>query len=166
MSDSLQPHGLPHSRLPCPSLSPWVCPDTCLLNWWCHPTISSSAALFSFCLLSFPVSQLFESGGQSIGVSASISVLPMNIQGWFPLRLIGLISLISKGLSWVFSSTKVWKHQLVGSQPSFLSFHTVYGVLKEKMLKWLAIPFSSGPCFVRTLHHDPSILAGPIWHGQ
>ena len=109
----LQPHGLQHTRLPCPSPSPRVCPNSCPLNWWCHPTISSSVALFSFCLQSypgsgsFPVSWLFASGSQKIGASASISVLPMNIQGWFPLRLTGLISLLSKGLSGVFTTTTV-----------------------------------------------------------
>ena len=101
VSDSLWPHGLQHTRLP--SLSPGVCSSSCPLNWWCHPTISSSALLFSSCPQSFlasgsfPVSHLFASGGQSIG--ASTLVLPMNIQVWFPLGLIGLISLLSKGLS-------------------------------------------------------------------
>ena len=90
MSDSLWPHGLQHATLPCPSLSPRVCSNLCLLSWWCHPTISSSVALFS-CPQSFPASRsctrnrLFSSGGQSIGASTSASVLPMNIQGWFPL---------------------------------------------------------------------------------
>ena len=101
MSDSSWPHGLQHTRLPCPSLSPGVCSNSCLLSQWCCLTISFSAALFSFCLQSFPasgsfpVSQLSASGGQSIRDSAS--VLPMNIQGWFPLGLTGLISL-STGL--------------------------------------------------------------------
>ena len=126
MSDSLRPHGLQHTRLPCPSPSPAVCPSSCLLNRWCHPTISSSVTLFSFCLQSFPVSrsfamsQLFTSDGQSIGASASASVLPKSIQSWFPLRLTDLISLFSKELSRVFSSTPVQKHQLFGSLPSFL----------------------------------------------
>ena len=108
---TLQPHGLEHIRLPCPSLSPGVCSDSYPLSHWCYLTISSSAALFSFCLQSFPasgsfpMSRLFTSGGQSTGASASASVLPMNIQGWFPLGLTGLISLLSKGLSRVFSST-------------------------------------------------------------
>ena len=108
-----QPHGLWCIRLPCPSLSPGVCSNLCPLSQWCHPTISSSVAPVSFWLQSFPAwgsftgSQLFTSGGQSIGVSASASVLPMNIQGWFPL---GLVSLLSKGLSRVFSSTTVWKY--------------------------------------------------------
>ena len=97
MSDSLRLHGLQHTRLPCPSPSLGVCPCSCPLNGWCHPTILSSLALFSFCLQSFPASgsflmcQLFASGGQSIGASASASVLPKSIQGWFPLRLTALI---------------------------------------------------------------------------
>ena len=104
MSDSLQTHGLQHTRLPCPSLSSGACPNSCSLSKWCHPTISSSVVPFSFWLQSFPasgsfpMSQLFTSGGQSIGASASASVLLMNIQNWFPLGLIGLISLLSKGL--------------------------------------------------------------------
>ena len=108
---TLRPHGLEHTRLPCPSLSPGVCSDSYPLSQWCYLTISSSAALFSFCLQSFPasgsfpMSRVFTSGGQNIGASASASVLPMNIQGWFPLGLTGLISLLSKGLSRVFSST-------------------------------------------------------------
>ena len=98
VSDFLQPHGLQHARLLCPPLSPGVCSKSCPLSQWCHPTISSSVALFSCpqsfpALGSFPMSQLFSWGGQSIGASASISVLPMNIQGWFPLGLTGLISL-------------------------------------------------------------------------
>ena len=110
-----------HARSLCHSPSPDVCPNSCPLHQWCHPTISSSVTLFSFCLEafpalgSFPVSWLLTSGGQSIGVSF---VLPINIQGWFPLGLPGLISLVSKGLSRVFSSTTVWKHQFFGAQLS------------------------------------------------
>ena len=108
----LWPHGLHHARLPCPSPSPGICSNSCPLSQWCHPTISSSVIPFS-CLQSFPISGsflmswLFISGGQSIGVSASALVFPMNIQGWFSLGLIGLISLQSKGLSRVFSSPTV-----------------------------------------------------------
>ena len=115
---TLWTHGLQGTRLPCPSLPPRVCSDSCSLSWSCYLTISSSAALFS-CLQSFPasvslpMSQLFASGDQSIGASALASVLPMNIQGWFPLGLTGLISLQSKGLSRVFSSTTIWKHQFL-----------------------------------------------------
>ena len=109
MSSSLWPHGLQHARLPCSSPSPGVCPSSCRLNWWCHPTISSPVAPFSFCLQSFPASgsfpmnQLFTSGGQSIGASASASVLLNSIQSLFHLRLTGLISLLSKGLLRGFS---------------------------------------------------------------
>ena len=111
---TLWPHRLQHTRLPCPSPSPGVCP----LSRWCHPSISSSFVPFSSCLQSFPasgsfpVSQLFASGGQRIGVSASASVLPMNIEGWFPLGWTGLISSQFKGLSRIFSSTTVRKHQM------------------------------------------------------
>ena len=111
MCDSLWPHGLQHSRHPCPSPFPRACSNSCRLSQWCHPTTSSSVFPFSPCLQSFPasgsfpMSQLFASGGQSIGASASASVLPMNIQDWFPLGLTGLLSLQSKGLSRVFSST-------------------------------------------------------------
>ena len=114
MSDSLQLHGLQHARLLCPSPTPRAYSNSCPLSWWCHPTISSSVVPLSSCLQSlpasgsFPMSQLFASGDQSFGASASASVLPMNIQGWFPLGLTGLISLQSKGLAGVFSNTTVW----------------------------------------------------------
>ena len=118
MSDSLRPHELQHSRLLCLSPTPRACSNSCPSSWWCHPTISSSVIPFSSCLQSFPesgsfpMSQFFASGGQSIGVSDSSSVLPMNIQDWFPLGVTGLITLQSKGLSMVFSNTTVQKHQL------------------------------------------------------
>ena len=105
ISDSLQPHGLQHAKLPCPSLTDGACSNSCLSSWWWHPTISSSIVPFSSCLQSFPgsgsfpMSQFFSSGGQSMGISASVSVLPMNIQDWFPLGWTGCISLQSKGLS-------------------------------------------------------------------
>ena len=105
MSDSLRPHELQHARSPCPSPTPRVHLNPCPLSRWCHPTISSSVTLFSFCLQSFPasgslpMSQLFTSGGQSIGASASASVLPINIQDWSPSEWTGWISLQSKGLS-------------------------------------------------------------------
>ena len=122
VSDSLWPHGWQFTRLPCPSLSLGVCSNSCPLSWWCQPTISSSVTSFTSCPQSFPtsgsfpVSWLFTSGGQSIGASASASasVLPMNIQGWFPLGLTGLIFLLFTGLSRVFSSTTVWKYQFFG----------------------------------------------------
>ena len=117
MSDSLWPHGLQHARLPCQSPTPGAYSNSCPLSQWCHPTSSSSVASFSSCLQSFPasgsfpMSQFFTSGTQSIGVSASTSGLPMNIQDWFPLGLAGLIFLQSKGLSRVFSNTTVQKYQ-------------------------------------------------------
>ena len=123
VSDSLGPHGLQHARLPCPSPTPRAYSNSCPSRWWCHPTISSSVIPFSFCLQfspaleSFPMSQFFASGGQSIGVSASTLVLPMNVQDWSPLGLTGLI-LQSKGLPRVFSNTAVQKHQLFGAQLS------------------------------------------------
>ena len=113
VSDSLWPHGLQHARLPCPSPTSGAYSDSCPLSWGCHPTISSPTVPFSSCLQSctasesFPMSQLFASGGPSIGVSASASVLPVNIQDWFPLGWSGWISLQSKGLSRVFSNTTV-----------------------------------------------------------
>ena len=118
---SLWPHGLQHSRLPCPSATPRSCSNSFPLSWWCHPTISSSVIPFPSCLQSFPVSESFPlnqflaSGGRSTGASAS--VLPVNIQDWFPLGLTGLISLQSKGLSRVFSST-TQKHQFFSAKLS------------------------------------------------
>ena len=112
MSNSLWPHGLQHARIPCPSPTPGVYSNSCPSSWWCHPTIPFSSCLQSFPAPgSFPMSQLFTSDGQSIEASASASVLPVNIQGWFPLGLTGLISLQSKGLSRIFSNTTVQKHQ-------------------------------------------------------
>ena len=131
ISDSLQPHGLQHTRLPCPSPSPRACSNSCPSSWWCHSTILSSVAPFSSCLQSFPasgsflMSWLFASGGQSIGASAAASVLPMNIQDWFPLELTGLISLKSKGPSRAFSDTTFQKYQLFGTKPSlWFNSHT------------------------------------------
>ena len=124
-------HGLQHARFPCPSPNPGACSNSCPLSQWCHPTISSSAISFSSCLQSFlesgsfPRSHFFASGGQSIGASGSASVLPLNIQDWFPLGWTGRISLQSKGLSRVFSNTTVQKHQFFGTQLSlfFTSIH-------------------------------------------
>ena len=142
MLDCLHPHGAQHVWLSCPLLSPGVCSNLCPLNRWCHPTISSSVTLFSSCPQSFPAlmfssesafcikqpksssfsfSQSSQSSflHQASRASALASVLPMSIQGWFPLGLTGLISLLSKGLSRVLFSTTVWKHQFFGTQPSF-----------------------------------------------
>ena len=129
MSNSLQLHGLKHSRLLWSSRSPRICSNSCPLSQWCYLTISSSATPFSFCLQSFPASgscpmnQLFTSGGRSIGASNSASVLPMNIQGWFPSELTALISFNpqSKGLWRVFSSTTIQKNQFFSIQPSLRS---------------------------------------------
>ena len=122
MSDTLQPHEPKHTRPPCPAQTPGVYSNSCPLSWWCHLTFSSSVVPFSSCSQSFPtsgtfqMSQLFISGGKSVGVSASSSVFPMNTQDWFPLRWTGWISLQSKGLSRVFSNATVQKHQFFCAQ--------------------------------------------------
>ena len=127
MSDSLWPHGLQHSRLPCPWPTPGACSNSCPSSQWCNPTISSSVIPSSSCLQSFPasgsfpMSRFFTSGGQSIGASASASVLPMNIQSWFPLGLTGLTTLQSKGLSRLFSKRTAQKHQFFRAQLSLRS---------------------------------------------
>ena len=147
MSNSLWPHGLQHARPPCPSPSPGVHSDSCPLSQWCHPAISSSVIPFSSCPQSlpasgsFPMNWLFASGDQSIAASASASVFPMNIQGWFPLGWTGWISLQSKGFSRVFSNTTVQKHQFFGTQPSSWSnSHIVHDYWKTIAL--------TGPTFV------------------
>ena len=137
MSDSATPWPAAH-QASLSFTSPGACSNSCPLSWWCHPTISSSVVPFSPCLQSFPasesfpMSQFFASGGQSIGASASASVLPMTIQGWFPLGLTGLISLLSKGLSRVFSNTTVRKHQFFSAQPSLWSNSHIHIWLLEK----------------------------------
>ena len=124
-------------RLPCPSLSPGVYSDSCPLSQWCHPTISSSVSPFSSCPQSFPasgsfpVSQFFASTGQNTGASASASVSPVNIQGWFPLGLMGLVSLQSKGLSSVFSNITIQKRQFFSTQPSLWSNSHIHTWLLE-----------------------------------
>ena len=133
VSDSLWPHEPQHARPSCPSPTPGDQSKPCPLSQWCHPTPSSSVICFSSCPQSFPasgsfpMSQLFASGGQSTGVSASTSVLPMNTQDWFPLGWTCWISLWSKGLSRVFSNTAVQKHQFFGAQlfysPTLTSIH-------------------------------------------
>ena len=138
MSNSLWLHGLHHARLPCPSVSPRVCSNSCPLNWWCHPTISSSVTPFFSCPQffpasgSFPMSWPFSSGGQSIRASASASVLPMNMQGQFPLRFTDLIFLQSSRLSRVFCNTTVWKHHFFSVQPSLWSNSYILTWLLEK----------------------------------
>ena len=143
MSNTLQSHGLQYARLPCPSPTPGVYSNSCPLSQWCHPTILSSVIPFSSCLQSFlasgslPTSQVFTLGGHSTGVSASASVLPMNIQGWVPLGLTSWISLQSKGVSRAFSKTTVQKHQFFGSQLSLLSSSHIHTWLLEKPYLWL-----------------------------
>ena len=135
---TLWPHESQHARPPCPSPNAGVYPNSCPLSWWCHPAISSSVIPFSSCPQSlpasgfFPVSQLFTWGGQSIGVSASASVLPVNIQDWCPLGWTGWISLQSKGLSRVLSNTTVQKHQFFGAQLSLWSKSHIHTWLLEK----------------------------------
>ena len=138
MSDSLRSHGLQCARPPCPSPIPRVNSNSCPLSRWCHPTISSSVVPFSSCLQSlpvsgsFPMSQLFASGSQSTGASASASVLQMNIQDWFPLGWTGWISLQSKGLSRAFTNTTVQNHQFLGAQLSLWSNSHIHTWLLEK----------------------------------
>ena len=138
MSDSLWPHELQHARPPWPSPNPAVYSNPCPLSRWCHPTISSSVVPFSSCLQSFPASgsfqmnQIFSSGDQSIRASLSASVLPFNIQDWFPLGWTCWISLLSKGFFRVFSNTTVQKHQFFSSQPSFWSNSHIHMSLLEK----------------------------------
>ena len=149
VSFSLRPHGLQHALPPCPSPSPGVCISSCSLHQWCGPAISSSDALFSFCPLSFlasgtfSVSCLFASDDQNTRASSSASVLPVNIQGWSSLRLTGLISLLSKGLSGIFSSTTVQRHQFLGILPFLWSGShnrmwplVGYMNLKERVFFW------------------------------
>ena len=139
VSDSSQPCGLQHPRLPCPSSSPRACSNSYPSSRWCHSAVSSSVVPFFSCLQSFPASQsllmswLCASGGQSIGVSVSASVLPMNIQDWFRLGLTGFISLQSKGFSKVFSSTTVQKHQFFSAQTSLWSNSPIHTWLLGKL---------------------------------
>ena len=167
MSDSLRPHEPQHARPPCPSPTPRVHPNPCPLSRWCHPTISSSVIPFSSRLQSFPASgsfpmnQLFTSGGQSIGVSASASVLPMNTQGW-SLGWTGWISLQSKGLSRVLSNTPVQKHQFFCSSclysPTLTSMHLYflshiilhYGL--SQVADYNSLCYTAGPCCLSTFH--------------
>ena len=150
MSSSLRPHGLKNARLPCPSPDLRACTNSCPSNRWCHPTISSSVIPVSSCLQSFPASgslprsQFLASGGQSIGVSASASVLPMNIEDWFPLGLTGLISLQSNGLSGVFSNTTVKKQQFFSTQlSSWSNSHIHTWLLKNHSFDYMDLCWQS-----------------------
>ena len=143
MSSSSQPHGLQQARLLCASPSPGACSNWCSLSRWCHPTLSSSVIPFSSCFQSFPasgsfpMSQLLTAGGQSIGASVSASVLPMNIQDWFPLGWTGLISLQSKALSRVSSNTTIQKYQFFHTQLSSQSNYYIHAWLLKK--KYIAL---------------------------
>ena len=163
MFDSLRPHGPQHTRLPCLSPSSKVCLNLCPLNRWCHPTISSSVAPFSSCLQYFPasgtflMSQRFTLGGQSIRASAS--VLPMNIQNWFPLGLTSLISLLSKGLSRVFSSATVLKHKFFGSQPSLWSnCHIPRWLLENHSFDYMDLWYDIGRHLTDLMKQEQTIL--------
>ena len=152
MFDFLQTHGLQNARLPYPSWSPRACSNSCPLSPWCYPTISSSAVSFCSYLQyfpawgSFPISWLFISGSRSFGASASASVPPKNIQVWFHLVLIGLISLHSKELSRVFSNTAVQKYQFFSAQP-YLWFNShIHTWLPEKPQLWLDRPLLAKQC--------------------
>ena len=152
MCYSLWPYGLQHTRLLCPSLSPGVCSNSCPLHWWCHPTTSSSVAPFCSCPQPFPASGsfstsrlFFESGDQHTGASASASVLPVNIQGWFPLGFTGLISLQPKGLSSVFASTTIQKHKFFSAQPSLWSNSHIHTRLLEKAIVYATLPWTQPP---------------------
>ena len=145
---SLQPHELQHTRPPCPSPTPRVHLNPCPLSRWCHPSISSSVIPFSSCPQSFPasgsfqMSQLFASGSQSTGVSASTSVLPMNTQDWSPSEWTGWISLQSKGLSRVISNITVKKHQFFGAQPYGPTLTSIHDY-------WKAIAWSRRPLLAK-----------------
>ena len=154
MSDYLQPHGLQDTRLPCASSSPGACSNSSPLSWWCHPTISSSITSFSSCPQSFPasgsfpMSPLFASAGQSIGASASASVLPVNIQDWFPLGWTGLIALQSKELSRVFSNTTVRKHQFFPLRLYDPTFTSVLDYLKNHSFDSMTLLAKLCLCFL------------------
>ena len=181
VSDSLQPHGMQHARPPCPSPTPGACSNACPSCQWCHSTISFSVVPFS-CLQSFPasgsllVSQFFTSGGQSIGVSASASVLPMNIQAWFPLELTGLISLQSKRLLRVFNTT-VQKQQFFITQLSLWSnshpymttgktialtrwtfVSKVISLLFNVLSRWVIAFIPRGKCLLVSWLQSPSVV--------
>ena len=159
MSNSLQPHEPQHARPPCPSPTPEIYSNSCPLSRWYHPTISSSVVPFSSCPQSlpasgsFPMSQLFTAGGQSIGVSASAPVLPMNTQDLSPLGWTGWISLQSKGLSRVFANTTAQKHKFFGSQLSLESNSYIHTWLLKKPKPWLDGPLLAKQCLCFLICH-------------
>ena len=153
MSDSLLPHGLQHVRPPCLSSTHRACSNSCPVSRGCHPTILSSVFPFSSCfqsLRSFPMSQFFTSGGQSIGDLASASLLPMNIQDWYLLGLTGLISLQSKGLSRVFSNSAVQKHQFHIQHSNIAKCFYLISVVYVQMFSVLCFLLS---CVLETFHN-------------
>ena len=156
--NSWQPHGLQHTRLPCPSPSPGACSNSRPSSHWCHPTISSSVVPFSSCPQSlpasgsFPMSQLFAWGEQSIGISASASVLPVNIRDWFPLGWTGWMSLLSKRVSRVFSNTTFQKHQFFCAQPPLWSNSHIHTWLLEKTELRLYGPLLAKWCLCFLVH--------------
>ena len=160
MSDSLQPHGLQHIRPPCPSPTPGAYSNSCPLHRWCHPTISSSLVPFSSCLQSFPasgsfpMSQFFASGGQRIGVSASASVLAMNIQDWFSLGLTGWISFQSKGLS---KSSPTPQFIRINSLVLSFLFLNIYGHFKNFIFYWKILPYNV--VLVSAIHQYESAIS-------
>ena len=155
---TLWPHESQHARPPCPSPTPGVHSNSCPSSRWCHPAISSSVIPFSSCPQSlpasgsFPMSQLFASVGQSIGVSASASVLPMNTQDWSPLEWTGWISLQSKGLSTVFSNTTVQKHWFFGTQLSLVQLSRPYMIIGKTiaLTRW-TLKFTLGRLFLEAI---------------
>ena len=164
MSRSLRPHGLQHARLLCPPLSLGVSSNSCPLIQWCYLTISSSAAPFSFLPSIFPSIRVFSNEpahwswnystcDQSIGASASASVLPMNIQGWFPVGLTGWISLLSEGLLRVFSSATIQRNQFFSTQPCLWSSSQIHTWLPEKPWLWLHGLFSAKWCLCFLTHY-------------
>ena len=158
MSSSPWPHGLQHARLPCPSPSLRICSNSCLLSQWCHPAISSSDTLFSFCSQSFPASGTFPMSRlssldeENTGVSTSASVLTTSIQGWFPLRLTGLISLLFKGLWGIFFSTIVRRHRFFGVTPSLPSSSHNRTWPLGRPQPWLYRPLSAEWCLCFSAH--------------
>ena len=164
-SNSLQSHGLQYTRPPCPSQPPKVCPSSCSLHQWCCPVISSSDILFSFCWQCFPasgtfsMSHLFTSDDQNIGASTSASVLPVNVQGWSPLRWTVFISLLSKGLSGVFFSTTVRRYPFFGILPSlWFSFHNCTWPLEDHSFDYTDLCWQNkGLCFLAHCLGLPSL---------
>ena len=156
VSGSSGPHGLQHTRPPCPSPSPGAYSNSCPLNWWCHPTISSSVFPFCSCLhlsqhQGFSNESVLRISCQSIGASVSASVLTMSIQDWFPLGWTGLISLQSKGLSRVFSNTTVEKHQSFSAQPSlWSSSHISTSLLENHIFDYIDLCWQSNVCLLMT----------------